>query len=1346
MWFGTHDGLIRFDGFNFKVWKNTTDQPHVLAGDTVHCLYEDSQGTLWLGTSNGLSRYDRDSDSFTHFLPDLGTPGVHGEMTSITADAEGTLWIAVSRKGLLAFRPQARREPKDALFERFHKKSNEGRLKANWVHDLLVDKAGTLWIGTYMGLMKRAPGGLPQPHRLPETVAKADPQILAIHEDRNGFLWLGSENDLLRYDRMTASVRSHGVAFSGFNLTGPLYPNDIVEDSDGRIWTATYHNGLIVYDPKTSKAAHFLPDHTVPSTLGSKLLTSLTLDQTGLLWIGSEDRGIFRHNPETRRFGHSVVDHPEKSPKDLVVTAIHEEENGDLWLGGMDGVYHFGPDGWLRKHLVHDPKNPAQSIGYGRIGALLMDRRKNMWVATNGGGLSRVPSAGKGPVQTFTNNDNQPESLAHDGVSHLFEDPHQGLWVGTSGAGLDLYTDGRFTHFRAGKGPDRISDDMIHDLAGDREGRLWVATKNGLTYRENGIFSQMHHHPDDPLSLDANLILTLCQSRDGSLWAGTNRGLNRLRMADGGFSIVRYGEKDGLPGGIMNILEDWAGSLWISTTGGLVRFDPQQRISRIYDVHDGIQSDWFIHGAAFRSADGRLFFGGERGFNVFDPARIEDNTLMPPVFITGMKLFDEELDHNAPDAPLRRPVSRTDEVVLSYRDNFLVFEFAALDYATPERNRYAYKMTGLHEDWRFTSGAKNQVAYANMTPGDYVFHVKGSNRDGYWQEEARELRVSITPPLWATRWAYTVYFLLLVLLAAAYLQIQKNRLNRERRINENLDRMVSERTHDLKVRNEEIMQQQQQLRKMDQMKTRFFTNLSHEFRTPLTLMLGPVEDVLSQDGVTLEKMEKTLQTTRRHSLRLLQMINELLDVSKLEAGHMTLYARETDLAAFVALCAAPFQAMESKARHLKLKLPTRPVPVFFDPSKLEKVFSNLIMNAFKHIPKDGLIVISLAEAPNQVSVTVQDNGPGIPEDQLRHVFDRFYQAAGKGRKASQGTGIGLSLAREIILLHGGEIIADGEEGFGSTFTVTLRKGRDHLKPEQIVTGEDVPQPLHSAGHDLLPSEMLTPATKIESPVETKGRLRILVIEDHVEIQAYLQEILAGQYDVHLAGDGEKGLADTLEQIPDLLICDVMLPDMDGLEICRLVKRDTRTSHIPIIVLTARTSAAQNAAGLDAGADAYITKPFSSQVLLSQISNLIRNRRLLQERFAHKITAAASNVDVPSGEEAFLHKAVSCMEANLQAVDFGVNELATEMGLSRRQLHRKLTAITGKTPSEILRGIRLGRAAQLLQRNTDQVSQIAYMVGFSKTKHFSKLFREAYGQTPSEYTLSYRQKTLDTQGE
>ncbi|MDJ0836877.1 MAG: two-component regulator propeller domain-containing protein [Acidobacteriota bacterium] len=1339
IWFGTDNGLIRYDGFGIEVWKNTADNPKVLAGDLIQCLFEDRDGMIWVGTTKGLSRYDRQTDAFVHYLPQGDTPGklATGDIMAVAETADGSLWVADQANGLFVLAPEERRkDPGEAVFKNYRYGKNKDNLISDWVFSLFVDRTGMLWIGSLNGLMKwDAAGGIQEVDISAAIPTGKDRQILAVHEDRNGFLWLGARDEILRFDKRTGRIKRLGDRLLSLEINGLLYPSAVVEDWNGKIWISSYFNGLFAYDPKTDVLEQFLPNRIDPNGIGSQRLSSLLVDKTGLLWIGTENKGVYAHNPETSRFGHYRLETPDLTRKSPGIRAVYEEENGLLWLGTNEGVFRFDKE----RRLISRPGKKADlSNGGGTIRCFLLDHQGAMWAGAKEGLVRLSPKNGE-PARIYRNDRGDPDSLSFDSVSYLFQDREQNLWAGTSGGGLNLYRDGKFIHFLNEGGPDGVGE-TINDITQDQDGVLWVATGDGLCYRRDDSFQKLKPDLQNPESLDSEQVFSLCTTRENTLWVGTHRGLNRLVRHGVEPAFERFGEKDGLPEGLMRIMESSDGFLWIGTPHGLVRFDPQKRTSRIYDARDGIQSDSFTYGVAFKNHNGRLFFAGENGFNVFNPESIRDNTIPPPVFITRLLLFNKPLDHKQPGSPLDKSIHLTESVTLSYKDNFIGFEFAALDYALPERNRYAYKMEGLHEDWRTTSGAKNHVAYANMTPGDYVFHVKGANRDGHWQEEARTLKVVIEPPLWAGKPAFVFYTLTLALLIFAFVRGQRKQLERERAVNEQLDRKVAERTRDLEARNEEILQQQHQLREMDQLKTRFFTNLSHEFRTPLTLMLGPLEDLIEQKTLP-DTVLQTLTGSRRNALRMLQMINELLDVSKLEAGQMTLHTREKDITVFLATFIAQFKPLERNGPQLLTRLPDHPVHIFLDEDKLEKVVSNLIINAFKHVPAGGRIIVSLEEQDDRVSISVKDNGPGIPRDHLDHIFDRFYQLGNKGKRAIHSTGIGLSLVRELVTLHGGAIEVSSEEGFGSEFTVILLKGSNHLKPEQLPSGSD---PDETAAEPASPWDTLIlqetedlPPAAAESSGD-RGRTSILIIEDNHEILAYLRRNLETRFEVLTAVNGEDGLVQAREKVPDLIISDVMLPGIDGLEVCRRVKTDELTSHVPLILLTARASTDQTVAGLDSDADAYVTKPFNMRILNSLIANLIRNRRLLQQRFAKTITAAATEIEVPSDEMVFLKKAVACMEAHVGESDYGINELAEEMGFSRRQLHRKLSAITGKTPFEIFRGLRLSRAAQLLKNNTDQISQIAYSVGFSKTQHFSKLFREAYGMTPSEYAGRHRQ--------
>ena len=1350
LWFGTKNGLNRFDGYRFKVWKNTSDGAKILPNNKIQCLYQARSGLLWIGTPEGLASYDPKKNFFKRYLPSAVLPGrfLIGNIMAITEDAQNNIWLGASGEGLFKLSPdQQKATPNEARFQHVNLADKNG---SEWIQALHTDRSGTLWVCAMSGLYRSQTANVNSFLLLPKGAGSDDERrFISIAEDKKGSLWLGTTSGILTYDRDSGAVRNYADALSRLGLPNVFQVEAITEDDQGKIWFATFGQGLLAYDVETDRFQQYLPDRTDQNDIGSTRLLSLLVDRTGILWIGSQNQGVSFLNPDTLRFGHHRIDKLTPDTVTPEITAIFQDRDDQLWLGASNGLFQIDANRKLVRRLMNEPDRP-DSLSHNEVSCFLQDNQGNLWVGTRKGGLNRTKrgAAGKPVFRRFRHGADDPTSLGHDGIACMFQDRAERIWIGTLGAGLNLYnaTDETFTRYqKQGNHAGNLSDNIVSAITQDKEGGLWVGTNGGLNYSPSGApedFEHAHHDSDEPSSLDSENILSLLYTQKGELWVGTQQGLNKLESHGDRFVFRRYGEREGLPDGLFNILEGENGLLWISTSFGLVRFDPESEQSRIYGARDGMQSDRFNYGTAFKNRRGKLFFGGENGFNAFFSSMIKDSNNQPPVFITDLQLLNESVEPNQKNSPLSLPITRTNELELSYRDNVVSFELAALDYAAPERNQYRYKLQGLDEDWRTTNGAKRYVTYTNLSPGKYVFRVKGSNRDGVWSQDERTLRIRVTPPFWATPLAYLFYALSVALVIAAYLRNVKRTLQRERQINERLDRRVAERTHDLEQSNHEIRLQQQRLHEMDQLKTRFFTNISHEFRTPLTLTIGPLEDLLQREDLGSGTRTK-LRGIHRNAQRLLGMINELLDVSKLEAGKMRLRVRPRDLPDFIKDCVKAFMPLAERKRiNLSTRLPEKTPLIYIDDDKLEKVLYNLLSNAFKHVPETGRIVVTLTEHEDRVAITVKDNGPGVPHHHLPYIFDRFYQFAPHQSKALPGTGIGLSLAQQLIQLHGGDIAVNSDPGFGCEFTVTLLKGSDHFTPEQLE--EDEPPALEE-GKDLLPNredalgDNRSHETSDHTPEPVhRNETTVLTIEDNNEVRAYICEHLARDHETLEASTGERGLELALDKVPDLIICDVMLPGLDGLEICRRLKRDERTSHIPVIILTARATSEQKIEGLQIGADDYLVKPFNAQVLTTRVENLIRNRQRLRELFSHKITAAPSEINAISGEEAFLQKAVAIIEENISETGFGVNELAAELSFSRRQLHRKITAITGKTPFDLLRSIRLGRAAQLLRQQTDQISQIAYAVGFSKTQHFSNLFREVYGVNPSEYAARGRE--------
>ncbi len=810
----------------------------------------------------------------------------------------------------------------------------------------------------------------------------------------------------------------------------------------------------------------------------------------------------------------------------------------------------------------------------------------------------------------------------------------------------------------------------------------------------------------------------LLRARDGALWVGTTSGLERMDP-DGRWH--RYGREDGLPNTtIQGLLEDPAGYLWVAHNRGLSRFDPRTGAFQSYGARDGLQGDISNEGAVYQSPRTGLFYvGGDLGYNAFDPLALPAEPPPPAPVLTGLRLSGVSVPIAAEASPLRRALSMTDQLRLRYDDRVVTFTFASLDFRAPYAQRYAVRLDGFDPAWR-DIGAQHEATFTNLSPGRYTLRVRAAGRDGVWGDETA-LALTVVPPWWRMWWAYAGYLLLTVgLLTAAY---------RARR-----------RHHELRHRMEMEHLEADQLRELDHARSRFFANVSHEFRTPLTLTLGPLDDMKAGLYGPLDApIAQQVDLARRNAGRVLDLINQILDVARLESGRTPLRARPLDLGAFVEAVAQPFRALaERKAMTFEIHQPAETVEVFADPPQLEKAVANLLSNALKFTPEGGTVRVIVAVEDGAARVAVRDSGPGIPAADLPYVFDRFYQV-GEASQTQLGTGIGLALAKEVVDLHGGTLAVASEAGFGSTFTLILPLGRDHLAPDQIdeaagpwAPGAPPASLLAEPGGDGMAESL---DDDLEADVTT-----VLVVEDHPEVRAYVRRHLEGgspAYRVLEAADGEAGLALARKRLPDLVVSDVMMPKLDGLGLCRALRADPATDFIPVILLTAKAAPEDKLEGLGEHCDDYLTKPFDPAELRARIANLIAIRQRLRERFAGVVGAGngvlhPAPAAVTSADDAFLERVHEAVEAHLGDETFSVERLAEAVGVSRSHLHRQLKALAGQTPTDLIRTMRLERAAQLLAARAGTVSEVAYAVGFKSVSYFSDSFVRAYGYRPSDY--------------
>lgn len=1341
MWFGTFDGLNRYDGRNFAVYKYNHKDSTSLGASGVWALHESrsskNAGVLWVGTENGgLNKFDPVTETFTRYQynpADLNSLS-NNRVRAIHEDRAGNLWIGTLGGGLNCFDQE-----RGAFIRYQHDPGDPATLSDNSVWCIYADEQqpGVLWIGTSKGLNRLDQTNATFTHyrRDPNNPASlSHDMVMAIAADHEGALWIGTNGGgLNKLERKQGAFTRYQFDAEDAGSLGGNAVFSIHRARSGELWIGTWGGGLNKLQTAMSTEQNaiiftrYQQESGNPNSLSSNYVFPIYEDprHDGVLWIGASGGGINRLDPEKNAF--ALLQHNPNDPhsiSDNSIGAIYESRDGRLWIGANNGGLDLldRRRGIVARHKS-DPNNP-RSLSSNTVEAICESRSGILWIGT-ANGLNRLERE-SGRFTRYLHDPVNPSSLSDDAVTSLYESRSGGsageFWIGTA-AGLNKLdlTNGTFKHYQhEPDNPASLSNNYIFALHEDHEGLFWVATNRGLNLfdRRNETATRYLHDPQEPNSLSSNRVLTIHESRNGTLWFGTwGGGLNKLVREGGQITFRHYRESEGLPNDVVyGILEDEAGRLWLSTNKGLSRFDPAAEKFRNYDIHDGLQGDEYNSGAYFKSAQsGEMFFGGINGLNLFHPGHIKDNDDIPPVAITRLTRYNTSTA--AGDPIIEKGISEKEHITLSYRDNILTFAFAALSYRNSFKNQFAYKLEGFNENW-IQLGAKDDITFTNLDPGEYTLRVRGSNNDGIWNQEGAALRFTITPPWWKTWWAYLLYSSLLTVLLLAARRYELNRARLTERLR--LEQMEAEK-----------------LREVDQMKSRFFANISHEFRTPLTLILGQIDSVLA--SISDRQNQGKLEVASRNARRLQRLINQLLDLSKLEAGSMALRAARANIISFLKNLTASFEHLAAqKGITLQFHSTHDGITLNYDAEKIEKVFYNLLSNAVKFTPPGGCVRLecklgrsdsktSASHKPQAAIIIVRDTGIGIAAEHLPHVFDRFYQADGSHQY--EGTGIGLALAKELVELHGGEISVASEVGKGSEFVVKLPL-RSVTGEQSVVVSEAKIEERGLRRDDRAISDE-QPATSNEQPATSNQEL-ILLVEDNADIRTYVSEQLQSGYRVLFAAEGEEGLAKAQETIPDLIITDVMMPNLNGYDMSRMLKNDERTSHIPIIMLTAKAALDDKLAGLETGVDDYLHKPFSAKELLARVRNLISLRRQLRQRFSTATIIKPAEVAATSADQSFLQRVLAAIEAHLGDEHFGVEELAMAVSMSSSQINRKLGALVDQPASQLIRSMRLQRAADLLKQNAGTVAEIAYQAGFSDHAHFARSFKKQFGCAPSEF--------------
>ncbi len=1306
IWVGTEDGLNRFDGYQFRVFKNQPSDSTSLSDNYIYSIVKDTSGYLWIGTRHGgLNRFDPRSEHFRSWE----VRNADGTLTSnfirkLLRDSSGNIWIATDDAGLWRF------GPKEERFYSYWGNGEGGKtLPARRIWALLEDQQGNIWVGTRgngVACLSRDGNFHIFRHRGAGKEGPSSDHVVALYEDRQGNIWMGTTQGLDCYNPTTGKWQ-HWQA----NLNNPDDPHAlsyrtilaILEDRNGNIWIGTYGGGINILPPDRSRIFHIRNDPLNLNSLNHDYIWSLLEDVSGGIWIGTRGGGLNYYHPEMRKFEHWY--HRPNDANSLShsdIWSVLEDRRGRVWIGTNGGGLNvYDPHTGKFKVLIHNEENPS-SISHNRIWALEEDLQGNIWVGSSEG-ITRIDST----IQKFQHWRNVPGKssiLPSNRVQALRIDPRGGIWIGTSGglAYLNPETGETKQWIPEDNNPASLIHPSVRSIWIDSQNTVWCGTLGGLEkyIPEKNGFQHFTNDPADSTSLSGNTVLCIVEDSHKRLWIGTTRGLNLFNRQTETF--IHFTEEDGLPNNVVyGIVEDHRGMLWLSTNHGISRFDPENKTFRNFDIRDGLQGNEFNQGAYARGQSGKIYFGGANGLTVFHPDQIRLNTFIAPVVITQFLINNKPVSVH-PESLLKQALPFTPELHLSYKYTMFAFEYTLLNYLLPEKNQYAYKLEGFDSEWQYV-GNRRLAIYTNISPGTYVFRVKGSNNDGFWNEEGAAIRIFIATPPWKTWWAYLIYFSIVV---AVIYTIYSLRLRWYR---EHLER--------------------EKLRELDEEKNRFYQNISHEFRTPLTLIMGPIENVLNGN---LNPGREFFEMIYRNARQLYHLINQLLDLSKIESGQFTLKKEPVIINDLILRQTEAFRSLaEQKRIALQLELCQEPLVASLDIDAFEKLLNNLISNALKFTPENGRVTVRLRKGrnckmvPPCVEILVVDTGIGIPPDKLEKIFDRFYQVDGDYQPGQPGTGIGLALSREIVERHGGRIWAESQENKGTTFVVQL--------------------PLADSDVEELPSKAAKPTTDsiLEEYVEPSGEPEdtsnhtpsdkplVLIVEDHADMRRYIRHILSPHCRIIEAESGDEGLDKALEFVPDLIISDVMMPRVSGFEFCERVKHDERTNHIPVILLTARGSERSQVTGYQLGADAYVIKPFSAAVLRAQVHTLIQQRRALAEKFSRNATL--SNDPLSSIiTDPFIKKAVTIVDAHLDDDTFGAEKFAREMGLSRTQLHRKLKALTNKSTTDFIRFVRLHRAMAMFRQGYDNVTEVAFATGFNSLSYFSKQFKALFGVTPKQF--------------
>lgn len=1334
-----------------------------LSQNSVTALVQDHHGFLWIGTWDGLNRYD--GYEFRVYHPDVGQPGAisDGLITTLALAADGGLWVGTRHGGLNYL---------DRNTERFTTlKAGPGELPSNYINDVLVTGDGATWVATDRGVTR-----ISGPPEAAQYSLVLDTHAFVLAEGHDGTLWIGSSDGRLH------ALRNGAIDEVWLGL--PAVDGDraairaILADREGEVWIGTHSTELIRVRGDHVVTRYFFggPDDQDPGRI-----RSLARDPDGGLWLGGLGTGLVYFDPltDTRvTFREQPLDPHGLRHDDILALFVDREQA--LWIGTLSGGLNrvlLGATGFM--HHRHQP-GVADSLSHDTVTAFALSEDGTLWVGTDGGGINALdPQSGR--FASTRVGEGAAEGLARVWALHV--DPAGNLWAGTWGAGLSLRRRGetRFAAVDASPGriitalaeydgnlwvgsadsglarlgPDgRLLDHYLPDdalrgvpddfsvtaLSIDDDGAVWIGTwSSGLARLDpdSGGLTVFRHDSQGGTGVPQNRIRALARGRDGTLWLGTGAGLAHY---DEAHERIEYlGGRHGLPAGtVYGIVEDLDGRLWLSTNSGLLRHDPERATTRVFTPAEGVQEYEFNGGAFLALPDGKAAFGGINGFNIVDPAAVRLAQAPPKVVITDFLLFGRSMRPGDQEGEAGVPVaaSEIESLELAHRYNMLGFRFAAPLPVAPRQLQYAYRLEGFDDDWRLAGGDDRLAVYTNLAPGHYRLRVRAAGADNAWSLEERTVDLRILPPWWRSTPAYVGYLLLALLSIVTLVQWRTYTLRRHAAT---LQEQVRSRTRRLVEQRQVIEEQASRLSEALETKERLFARVSHEFRTPLTLIVGPIETLLADEP--RGRTAQWLRLMRRSARRLMSLVDQLLGLARL-SGQEPLVLSPQPVGSVVRAAAAAFDSLAVR-KGLTLEVgPVEDAWVNATPELVERIITNLVSNAIRFTPVGGRVRGSVRIEGDAVQISIADNGPGISPEEQETVFEPFHRLPGD----ALGTGLGLTVVREAAAALGGTVKLDSAPGQGSVFTVVLPTctpprapagaSEDTPPTERMLLEADAlaEQPLVEAGSRIGPAAALTGAGD--------ERPHLLLVEDSADLRTLLRAALEPAHRCSEASDGATGISMALDAVPDLVISDVLMPGADGFELTRALKQDPRTSHVPVILLTALGDRSSRLQGLEEHADDYLVKPFDADELRLRVRNLLESRQIMRQRAGIQVyregaqlpATGAAQPDLHSARERqFLERLRLSVDKRYHEPGTSTAEIARTVAMTERQLQRKLRSLLNLTPGEYLREYRLQKATEQLAMGSP-ASVVAFDCGFSSQSHFGSCFKARFGVTPGEYRM------------